>query len=225
MGAGQRGHWAGDAVEDGAAFGALAGLEALPSSFDQFGSGGVGVGEDVGVAADELGANAFGDVVEGEAAVLLGEFGVEDDLHEQVAEFFAELLGGAVGQGVEDFVGFFEQVRSERLVGLGQVPWATVVGIAEAVDGGAEALRILTGFVLGEFRDQETLGAGKDCRRQICDGGFDAVAVVEADADGVVGRVVAEDCGRIVGAGEVDDDCALGGCVGGGVEDCDDRRV
>lgn len=143
LGTGEGGHGAGDAVEDGSAFGAFGRLEAFPCAFDPFGGAGFRVGEDVGVAADELGADAFGDVAEVEAAVLFGDFGVEDDLEEEVAELFAEFGGSAVRDGVEDFVGFFQEVRAEAEVGLGEVPGAAVVGIAQAVDDGAEAFGVV----------------------------------------------------------------------------------
>ena len=168
LGAGEGGHVAGDAVEDGLAFGAFAGLEALPSGFDQVGGAGFVVGEDVGVAADEFGADAFGDVAEVEAAVLFGDFGVEDDLEEEVAEFFAEFGWGAVGDGVEDFVGFLEQVGAKAAVGLGEVPGAAVVGVAEAVDDGAEAFGVVADF--GGIEGGEDEGDGAGGRR--CGQGF-----------------------------------------------------
>ena len=158
LGAGEGGHVAWDAVEDGLAFGAFAGLEAFPGAFEQVWGAGFVVGEDVGVASDEFGADAFGDVAEVEAAVLFGDFGVEDDLEEEVAEFFAEFGGGAVGDGVEDFVGFLEQVGAEAGVGLGEVPGAAVVGVAEAVDDGAEAFGVVADF--GGLEGGEDQGDG-----------------------------------------------------------------
>lgn len=160
LGACEGGHVAGDAVEDGLAFGAFAGLEALPGAFEQVGGAGFVVGEDVGMAADEFGADAFGDVAEVETAVLFGDFGMEDDLKEEVAEFFAEFGGGAVGDGVEDFVGFLEQVGAEAAVGLGEVPGAAVVGVAEAVDDGAEALGVIADFGGIEGGEDEGDGGG-----------------------------------------------------------------
>ncbi len=88
------------------------------------------LGEDVGVAEDELVVDAPGHVGQGETALLGAEGGVEDDLEEQVAELLLErdvalvLVGAEQLDGVEDLVALLDQVAGERLVGLLPVPRA-----------------------------------------------------------------------------------------------------
>jgi hypothetical protein len=46
--------------------------------------------EDVGMAADHFVVNFADNVMDGEAAFFGGDLGVEEDLEEEVAEFFGE---------------------------------------------------------------------------------------------------------------------------------------
>ena len=90
----------------------------------------VDVAEHVRVAAHELVVHAACDVGDREAALLLGDRGVELDLVEQVAELFDDVLVGGRVVGVErlervdHLVGLLDQVRHERAVGLLDVPRA-----------------------------------------------------------------------------------------------------
>lgn len=88
--------------------------------------------KDVGVPVDQFVGDGTGNVVEVETVGFAGELGVEDDLQQQVAEFLAQ--GGMVAglDGVQDFVGFLDQIVAQRPVGLFAVPRATV-GAAEAL--------------------------------------------------------------------------------------------
>ena len=71
------------------------------------------------VPADELVVDALSDVGDREAALLLGDRGVELDLVEQVAQLLDQrLVGGRVVgvevlQRVDHLVGLFEQVGDE----------------------------------------------------------------------------------------------------------------
>jgi hypothetical protein len=58
----------------------------------------------------------------------VGYLRVEENLEEQITEFFGEL--GVVGgiEGVEDLIGFLNQVGAERGVGLFAVPRAATRG-------------------------------------------------------------------------------------------------
>ena len=70
-----------------AALGLFLGLDALPQALDRLGGAAVGVGEDMRMAADQLGGDGLDHVAEIEGALLLGHAGMEDDLQQQVAQF------------------------------------------------------------------------------------------------------------------------------------------
>lgn len=137
----QRGQTGRHPVEDGAA--SFVHLELLPA----FALVGVGV-EDEGVAADEFVGDGVEDVGGREAAFFVGYLGVEEEVHEEVAEFFFEFgverVGGrAVGRvgeaedGFAEFVGFLDGEVAQALDGLDAVPRALA---AQDVEGVAEAL-------------------------------------------------------------------------------------
>jgi hypothetical protein len=89
------------------------------------------------VAANHFVVDFADNVVDGEAALLGGDLGVEEDLEKEVAELLGEF--GVVGgvEGVEDFVSFFDEVRAEGGVGLFAVPGAAA-GSAEASHYGSK---------------------------------------------------------------------------------------
>jgi len=66
-----------------------------------------------------------------ETALLLSDLCVEEHLEKEVAEFFGDssIIGGL--QGVEDFVGFFDEIGAKSGVSLLAVP-GTAIGRAEA---------------------------------------------------------------------------------------------
>ena len=86
----------------------------------------------MGVAADHFVADALDHIVEGEAACFAGHLGVEDDLQQQVAEFFFQVGHVVMGDGVGDFVGFLDGVGGDGGEGLLEVPRAAAVGVAQA---------------------------------------------------------------------------------------------
>ena len=116
---------------------ALLFFQEFPVAEDLGGSFGFDGAEDVGVAANHFVVDFADDVVDGEAAGFGGDLGVEENLEEEVAQFFGE-FGVVFGvEGVEDFVGFFDQVGAESGVGLLAVPGAAAGG-AEAGHNGGE---------------------------------------------------------------------------------------
>jgi hypothetical protein len=102
------------------------------------GVGGINIAEDVGVAADEFLTGVLRGVFEREGSAFGGEVGVENDLKEEVAEFFAEVGVIRVADGVDRFAGLLEESGAEGFVGLLAVP-RTTLGRAEEADDGAEA--------------------------------------------------------------------------------------
>ena len=70
--------------------------------------------EDVRVPAHQLAHDAFDDVVDAEAALVVAQLGLEDHLQEQIAKFLA-VVGHVAGlQGVHDLVGFLDEVGQKR---------------------------------------------------------------------------------------------------------------
>jgi len=73
-----------------------------------------------------------GDVVEGEAAGFLGHARVEDDLQQQITEFFLErrqIVGlGSFG----NLIGFLDRVWRDGSKALRHVPGAPGFGVAQA---------------------------------------------------------------------------------------------
>jgi len=99
------------AVEVGFFFVAFFGaFDVFPLGEDAIGAVDSGVAIDVGVAADELVADASGDLVEIEAVVFLRKFSVEDDLKKEVAEFFLEVFLITGADGRDGFVGFLDEI-------------------------------------------------------------------------------------------------------------------
>jgi len=116
---------------------ALLFFEEFPVAEDLGGGFSLDVAEDVGVAADHFVVDFADDVVDGEAALFGGDLSVEEDLEEEVAKFLGEFGVVAGVEGVEDFVGFFDQVGAQGGMGLLAVPGAAA-GSAEAGHDGGE---------------------------------------------------------------------------------------
>jgi len=111
-------------------------FQEFPVAEDLGGGFGIDVAEDVGVAANHFVVDFADDVVDGEAALFGGDLGVEENLEEEVAEFFGEFGVVAGVEGVEDFVGFFDEVGAEGGVGLFAVPGTAAGGAETGHDGG-----------------------------------------------------------------------------------------
>jgi len=79
-----------------------------------------------------------GRVLKGESATFGREIGVENNLEEKIAEFFAQIGVIGLGDGVDRFAGFLEETGAEGFVRLLAVP-RTALGRAEEADDGAEA--------------------------------------------------------------------------------------
>ena len=130
----------------------------------------VALGEDMRVTAHEFVGNSSCDIVERVASGFLGEFAVKDHLQEQVAEFFHEVFVVLTLNGVDRFVGFFDEVRNERGVRLLRIPGAAT-GCAEAVHDGTEAvdlpviLRAVDHFSIGHESLDCCLAASRSTSR------------------------------------------------------------
>ena len=107
---------------------ALLCLDNLPVTEDSRGVLGALFAEDVRVAANHLLVDFPDHVSYGEAAFFLSDLGVEQHLEKEVAEFFGEFGVIAGLEGIEDFVGFFDEIGSERSVSLFAIPGAAARG-------------------------------------------------------------------------------------------------
>ena len=80
----------------------------------------------VRVAALELGIDPANHISELKCALLSGDLDMHRDLHQQIAQFFAEPVSVLRIQRSEDLVGFLQEVGSKRLMGLLAIPRAAV---------------------------------------------------------------------------------------------------
>ena len=77
-------------------------------------------------------ANDFG---HGEAAFFASNLRVENNLQKQIAHLFRKLGVVPALQGFQNFVGLFDQVRSQRSMRLLAVPRAPVRGAQSGLHG------------------------------------------------------------------------------------------
>jgi len=107
----------------------------FPVAEDFGGILGAFLAENVGMAANHFFVDFGDDVGDGEAAFFLGDLGMEENLEKEITEFFREF--GVVGavEGIEDFVGFLNEIGTEGGVGLLAVPRATVGRTKACHDG------------------------------------------------------------------------------------------
>ena len=84
------------------------------------------------VAPNELAGDAVDHAIELETPLLPGQLAVVDHLEQQVAQLTLQVLEVTALDGVGDFVGLFEGMRDDARVVLLQVPWATVLRVAQA---------------------------------------------------------------------------------------------
>lgn len=83
------------------------------------------------MAANQLAGDAIDHRIELEAPLFPRQLRVVDDLEEQVAQLFAQVVEVAALDGVGHLVGFLEGVRDDGRVALLQVPRATVLRVAQ----------------------------------------------------------------------------------------------
>jgi len=91
----------------------------------------------MGMAANHLVVDFADNIENGEAALFGSDLRVEEDLEEEIAEFFGEFAVVVGIESVKDFVGLFDEISAEGGVGLLAVP-GTAAGAAEAGHDGGE---------------------------------------------------------------------------------------
>ncbi len=97
-------------------------LDLLPVAQHGVGIGGHCIAKDVRMAANELGVQVGGYVLDGEVAGLGGHLGVEEHLQQKIAQLVLQIGPGAALDGVEDLVGLLQRVALDGVEGLFAVP-------------------------------------------------------------------------------------------------------
>ena len=131
------------ALEGGGVGVPLGGLEPVPVRHHRRRSLHHRPAKDVRVAADQLGADALAHLPDVEAARVLGDLSVQDDLHHEIAQFLAQPGGVAAVERRQHFVALFQQVRPQRSMILLQVPGTALLGVAQPRDHADEAANIM----------------------------------------------------------------------------------
>ena len=80
-----------------------------------------------------------------ESALVLRHAGMQNDLHQQVAQLLAKVLRAALVYRLADLVGLLQHVAPDALVGLLPVPGAALGG-AQIVDKGYEVPEVIALF-------------------------------------------------------------------------------
>ena len=92
-----------------------------------------GVGEPVrrpknmGMPQDQLFADAGADIVHIEGPRLSGDLGMEDHLQQNIPQLLAEMGVVPLVDGFRRFIGLFDEIPPDALMGLGQIPGAAAL--------------------------------------------------------------------------------------------------
>src|SRR5260370_29427972 len=89
----------------------------------------------MGMPPDHLAMNFANHFGYREAALFAGDLRMKHNLQEQIAHLFRKLGVVPAFEGFQDFVGFFDEVGSQRLMRLFAVPGAPVWGAQSGLDG------------------------------------------------------------------------------------------
>src|SRR5260370_39813862 len=89
----------------------------------------------MGMPPDHLVLNRAHHFGYGEAAFFAGDLGMKYNLQEQIAHFFRELGVVPAFEGFQNFVGFLDEVGSQRSMCLLAVPGASIWGPQSGLDG------------------------------------------------------------------------------------------
>ena len=96
---------------------------------------------DVWMAEDELVGLLVAYVGNVELSLLLADKGVEHDVHDDVAQLFADVLRIVLDERIAEFKGFFNGVRAQALVGLLAVPRAFHPQLVQHIEQSPESLQ------------------------------------------------------------------------------------
>ena len=99
----------------------------------------------MGMAVDELAANAVGYIVQVKAARILLDGAVEHHLEKDIAQLFLQMVQVAFVNRLRHLIGFLQEIPANGLVGLGLVPLAAARGPKD-VDDFAQIVAVI-GFL------------------------------------------------------------------------------
>ena len=109
-------------------------LERVPI-YQHFGAvGDAHIPKDMGMAEDELFADAVGHGLQVEPSGFPLDVGVEDHLEKHVPQFFLQMLGVLLIDGLDDLAALLQQSPAEALVGLLSIPGAAARGTEDGDD-------------------------------------------------------------------------------------------
>src|SRR6266581_6187187 len=113
----------------------LFGLDLLPVSQYLGGILRARLSENMGMSPDHLVMNFANHFGYGEAAFFAGNLGMKYNLQKQIAHFFRELGVVPAFESFQNFVGFLDEVGSQRSMCLLAVPGASIWGPQSGLDG------------------------------------------------------------------------------------------
>jgi hypothetical protein len=113
----------------------FSGLDLQPLAPEISFRGNLFVAKNMGVAADHLGGDPLDHLGQTESLLFLVEPGQKDDLKKQVTQLLPDIVQVVTGQGLQQFMGFFQQIMLEAFRGLFAVPGAAV-GSPESINQG-----------------------------------------------------------------------------------------
>ncbi len=97
-------------------------LDLLPVTQHCAGVLGHDVAKDVRMAANQLGVQVRGNILDGEITRLRGHLGIEEHLQKQIAQLVLQIGPCAALDSIEDLVGLLQRVSFDGVEGLLAVP-------------------------------------------------------------------------------------------------------
>ena len=83
----------------------------------------------MGMAAQHLVGYVLGDIIEIEQTLFFGDTRVENDVEQQIPEFFPQVVNVITLDGINQLVGFVERMAGDTATGLADIPGAAAFGI------------------------------------------------------------------------------------------------
>ena len=107
------------------------GLDFFPRLIDAIGCGGVPIAKHMGMTADHFRIDAVGDIFEGEVTFFLCYLRMENHLQQQIPQLIAKFVHVTIGNGVGNFIGFFDGVGGDGRKILFQIPRTPAIRVAQ----------------------------------------------------------------------------------------------
>ncbi len=121
----------------------------------------------MGVAADQLVADAFGNCIEIKTLLFTSNPGMQHHLEQQIPQLFLEMPVVAMPDRIRHLMGFLQHVGHQRLVGLLQIPGTAPLGIPQPGYDGFQAPQWIWMLGCGCRGVGHGSDAGEDCRHPL----------------------------------------------------------